>query len=1197
MAWRTHPQSTQGYLFILEPKHVFRAQMDINVGEDTYPAANIKHKATTLGTPEDTRPGMTVLFGSSAGMYDLGRNRLRDEVGNSRVKIGYSSQGNADGEVILTDEGYITVLDDHRVWAKIPRIEGDGTQYKDFKTRIEDNGAFMPPVANAGCGFCGFVDAGGTIEVTFDGSGSYTIADAATIIEYDWVSPDGIVTAGAENTDTVTYEFGAGFRWVRLKVTDSNGKKGFHYIPVFVAEASGTYAPVYAFNVRRTLSPEGQVAEFEVFENLPASRYPPGTLVMYWEEEEYDGVIESLYGLSGREHMKFIGWIDEETLTVRTDENGVDYISSFTALDVAGRLAKLPGFPQIIQIAETPESWDEMVNPDIVKYIHYLLQWHSTALELAELRFDVVGTDYPFKILGSEGATLYEQVNQSAQAIVYRLTCDSQNVLRIVADPILLEEADRTTDVLQDLTEDDLMSLNLTHNRNPDYHWLTAAAIKARNDKIKAIQVQAPGKAPGQGAQELTINNRLVQNGASFAAQEGNRYARLNSEFGDITMTLVHGNDGGIEPALMKWITLTTENAYAIGAREYTFNEDRLLPRQVQIDYNTETGAKTVTITAEKETVGNPAIIIREPADDEGPGGGDNPPDYPPKVDDVRNTVVVVDTGGNFFRTREFTIPSSQGGPFWKKSTGGTSGTPLRFLVDPFSPYLVDGTGDVNGWLLTSTDVYYVTGITGIPSPDSVLTFGDNNVKRSFDVSTRVANRVAVLTHEVGEGMICHHTTNGVTWDEDEIVPRWDTDTDFNYCPGIQYSRNSARLYANVPAAIETGDPQQSVGYYSDDNGATWDSIVVSVNSPFKPFIYGDDELCSDFVIPKIDNSSDTESYFGRVDIIPDEAGADGLEITFDSGGFEDYTVEEFPDPLPAETTHGIDGAGNPGNAYRLRSYYPGGGGTLPGGSIYIHIDFASSVFISSASCTVKGKIETGTLGISTGAIIASAEWSFTDASGTKAVLIKKNVNDDTWITLSPTSNPDTPVSQVRIRLTIAHQTNTFSERDIRAWIDNIEIDYVDSGEPASKTGKRYLFRAGTRLPIPAQNISPFTFDTEFTYFGPDNLRSSGGGIGVSNGDLETLMLVGTNYERDLWGVWISQDAGNNWVEVVEPDDDATVLYRRVFPLQLGTGQFVIFGASGTIALTTDFGNTFDSRKGNLGALGIGEIIGIWTLY
>ena len=134
-------------------------------------------------------------------------------------------------------------------------------------------------------------------------------------------------------------------------------------------------------------------------------------------------------------------------------------------VDVAGRLKTLPGFPQELRRATTPADWDEMVNPTMDKYLHYLLQWHSTALSLADFVPSDTGDDYPFVVFASDGESLFDQVEREAAALVpvHHLECNRQGQLAVVADEQLLDAGDRLAGVQNSFVEYKVEQIRFTY--------------------------------------------------------------------------------------------------------------------------------------------------------------------------------------------------------------------------------------------------------------------------------------------------------------------------------------------------------------------------------------------------------------------------------------------------------------------------------------------------------------------------------------------------------------------------------------------------------------------------------------------------------------------------------------------------------------------------------------------------------------
>jgi len=330
----------------------------------------------------------------------------------------------------------------------------------------------------------------------------------------------------------------------------------------------------------------------------------------------FGAMVGSLAGVSGREHMVFVGWVQNEDHTIDSLQHGVMKGSILTCVDVARRLAALPGFPQEIRRKTMATTWTEMqidkAPAHIGRYIHYLLHWHSTALELAD--FTWAGTDYPFSWLQSDGASLYEQADGRCQAIAGRLGCNRQGQLKMVFDPQLQLLADRTSTIVTDIDETDWIGVHYTYAASPRTHWSREGAVlistgDADSEVPIAYFAIAPGRAPGWGLNAEDKNYQLVKTEQELYDRAGRRYAALlNNRYGSMDIELVHGGEIGIDPAEMTWVRLTVSAANG-DRRGGTFTDDRLLPVEVNYTYNAQTGVRKATVACEREVLGDIAAV------------------------------------------------------------------------------------------------------------------------------------------------------------------------------------------------------------------------------------------------------------------------------------------------------------------------------------------------------------------------------------------------------------------------------------------------------------------------------------------------------------------------------------------------------------------------------------------------------------
>jgi hypothetical protein len=607
---------TQTYLFLLSPPVRFRALINMP-GTITYPIQTLTFDTVSAGIYSNVGPPQTLLLGTSAGDDDLGRQRVRRLATTTTIPIGRTSQGVNDGELDVQDNAYITVLEDFRVWARIPFIDlaNNNTIYKDSDFAAAGNAEDPPPVAVAGGGFAATINAGtGRITVSFDASASVqydpAVSDSLSpITNFLWEVDDGMITSGTISSASITATFPAGFRWVWLTVTAASGKAHQIYIPVFARDPNND-ACIDHQVVSQRLTKSGQEVSIRIMQDITRAQYPDGTLAMLWDREPATP--------SDRSHMQFIGWHQSDEGGIRAERTATLRDSILHFVDVAGRLKTLPGFPQVLE-AGIPSSWQYTRYPNVFAYLHYLLYWHSTALHVADL---VLGTqilnNFAFKILSSDQSTLYDQANDLANRITpdHWLTCNQQGQLMLVVDPIIQNVADRDGTIYQTLSSSTWSEIHFTYERPPRVYKLLTGAVLSDAATVTGIFSMAPGMAEGQGATTIETSERITQGQFDINKTEGNRYARVNARTGPVTITMPYDLlNRTVQPARMGWVQLGL-NPWEQTPRPMVPDIARCLVHEINIAYDYQpTGlVRTATLTLEVETSGPAAQTYVPPA-------------------------------------------------------------------------------------------------------------------------------------------------------------------------------------------------------------------------------------------------------------------------------------------------------------------------------------------------------------------------------------------------------------------------------------------------------------------------------------------------------------------------------------------------------------------------------------------------------
>lgn len=861
-------------LYIHAPAVMLAAR--VNQAAAVYPLAEITFDGVTTGAFGNVQPGMTLLLGTAAGRDDLGRQYIRKAATSNTLYVGRSSNGTHDGELSVADNAYITVLWEYRVWARAPRIDPDGTVYKDHDLEVEDNTVDPPPVANAGPGFAGTVDAGGTLIGTFPpgANTSFATAPGASITTYLWTLNAGASFAGGSlaSDSQVDIEFTPGFHWVALTVTDSNGKTHKARAPVYARDpAADTTIHNFTIETHR-ITKAGQQLSVKVLENIPAATYPDGALVMLWEAEPT--------APDDRSHMLFIGWHDTDPAQIVAGRTATLKDTTLNCVDVAGRLNKLPGFPQTVTSKDTPTKWIHMADPNMDLYLHYLIHWHSTALELADWQWTGTGADYQAVEFSSDGESLWAQVSRRARMFVpnYELTCNTLGQLATLVDPMLQAYADRTATIQITLDETDYSEIRFTHQRPPPYHWQRGNAVLSSPTEIVGIYCIAPGSAPGQGEGNLEQNYQLAKSQEDLNITEGHRYERANAPDGHYMITLAAGDRLGLEPANMTWVSLTI-GATTAAQRGQAFTAARGLLHEISIRYQqTRTGlVKTVDLEWEKETIGLPAVIdtvivtdtdIPAPEFDV-PLPGDSYYWPTPPTPTGMGTVYIM-TSEKLWRTRDF----SAGSPVWEDigPTPISGNSPFRdFILDPWLP------GEV-AYLASHDGIYKSTDMdTATPTFNLVLTEAD-------------------IETETGQTL----NINGQT----KLVASIDQQNYLAYCYGVD---NFTRYYCAV----------------SEDGGATWthtliDDTGANIASGGAAFAIADGSMVLYWADSSSNNciwtSTDKGYTWTQAGTFPDSVGRPRvIHVPHDDNASGDLLYVGFSTQSPSTTGYvykSVDGGG-----------------------------------------------------------------------------------------------------------------------------------------------------------------------------------------------------------------------------------------------------------------------------------------------
>lgn len=707
-------------VYLHVPTAIFRAR--VNMSTITYPVTALVFDGVTVGAFGDIQTDQTLLLGSASGLDDLGRVRVQNVATSTTIPVGRVSQGYEDGTLQIVDNAYITVLEDFRVWAKLPFFStATGIDHKDSDIVVGDYSVEIPPVAIMGDAFADYIDPGANvITVEFDSSGSYAMADGASIAGRTWDVNDGTITVGTGTSTAITVTFPAGFRYVVLSVVDSNGKGHTTRRPVLAVDpAADVTIDNSKCQVTQRLTQNGQSVDIQMFANLARTSWPDGCLVMV-----FDG---SPSASDERDNIRFVGWHQSDSWTIRATKTGLARDTVLRCVDVAGRLDTLPAFPQELVREDDPEvdeQWSLMPGLTLNKMMHYLLFWHSTALQVADFFLAATGDDYPAMSLISGGSSLYDQANSRAVSMTpdHILICGVRGQLAVIPDWMQMDVADRPAVALL-ITEDDYTDIGSDYTRPPRVHVLRNSAVITSTDFITvngqptvpiAFSI-APGDAFSQGTSEQQESEGLTQSQAQLNAVTGHRYARLNARFGTVRLklasaALASGTLWQYEPASMQRAQLNIAAAYA-AQRGLPFTSVNVMIKELSVRYVTTKNGTAIDaeMVVEFETSGLPAVTVIPEDVEPAPDYETPPPPEPwtpplPGDEDVYYDDIqayVLWNSLHVFRTWNL----QDAPPVWELIDTGITGTIYS------GQYIPVDSNSVGMWLMTSTGIWWCADI------------------------------------------------------------------------------------------------------------------------------------------------------------------------------------------------------------------------------------------------------------------------------------------------------------------------------------------------------------------------------------------------------------------------------------------------------------------------------------------------------
>jgi hypothetical protein len=420
-----------------------------------------------------------------------------------------------------------------------------------------------------------------------------------------------------------------------------------------------------------------ETAREDIFYN-----FPDGALVVMFVKTWWDGEQRDIGGFQGRENIRFVGWLDGETVRFGPNWGEVE----FEAIGSDGVMRRIPSFGFSVEKVAVPTGWYEQKDCNVDRALHFLLQYHSTVNEVCHVNAPNEGGDRPIAIQHFPDVSLYDQAQESllkdAQCM---LTADRQGVLKATIDPQFMTDVNRdlvpVVCSLGDAQWADQVEESALHT--PQVGKIRLGGFQLETPLLS----QAPGVAPLQQEAETIVEGRLLASQAEANRWSGQALAKANNPYPTVPLTL-RGHWPIFDPADQEWIRLTVTDPLGRNVWE----DKRFVVREVRFRDLPKLGTSVTELVLEMETdwmVGETDTIPQAP-DPEPPSWRPHPvplpPPNPPIAEEWPVKLYVGTVRLGVYYTENFGGPTDPM-PTWAAVNTGLSDTTCKQLaVDYFDP-------------------------------------------------------------------------------------------------------------------------------------------------------------------------------------------------------------------------------------------------------------------------------------------------------------------------------------------------------------------------------------------------------------------------------------------------------------------------------------------------------------------------------
>ena len=530
---RSRPQQTKLYLSIYEPQIVFQAR--INNGAIARGARVIAYDTVSLGAFSAIKAGATMWIGTTPGGNDVGKIRVRSAT-SSNITVSENS------DIEWADDLYLTVFYHFELWAVFPRIIQDPADdenvifYKDYDIPYTNQNSLLGTFINMGPNRAASLEPSTNLaRLWYTASGTHNVLGHS--VSYDWWFQGASITGStAANPGYINYPTAGNFI-TRLTVTDNtNGAQDTSYRTVRIHSPADP--PVQKWQLTSlggSRDEGGYTASFRVFEDIPISEH---AVVVIYAENWYGTTRVDLGGnYQNSGNIFWTGYVDQDTIKYDYEHSEV----VFNAHSITGMMKESSGFSVSVQSKASPSKWFELLDMNCEKAIYHYLRWHTTALNIADFKFE--GDDYKIQFFDADRESMFDAIDNLMRSTLWgKVVSDRQGKVWMEVNAEAYQVPSASFPPVMEITSRDWMNEPVIEERlSEEVAFIEMGGIAYSGvvtGTFSALLGAAPGNTPGfHGSMEVHEGLALLgQNQLNYLV--GNVLANRNSPFPSVDMEM-----------------------------------------------------------------------------------------------------------------------------------------------------------------------------------------------------------------------------------------------------------------------------------------------------------------------------------------------------------------------------------------------------------------------------------------------------------------------------------------------------------------------------------------------------------------------------------------------------------------------------------------------------------------------------------